>query len=296
MPESISPSDDYISFSSIKNIFLDILQFIFKVFNFLISSVRRELGLFLLCCVLGLVGGYIYYIQSPRYFKAEMIVQHNELNRKAFYEIIKSLNDLISTQSYSNFAGQLKIDKALGRQVLYVEALGMNNESLVSDTSTKIKVPFKIQVKMSDNTSAPVLQNALLSYLNNNSYLRLTKEGQRRIYADRLQFIEREQSRLDSLKDNYNTALASMRLPATFYNNALNPAELYEHSLNLADEKEKVLKWMNNESEAITLIDGFKVSANPQSFSLKLFLLVGLASGILLGLIVAFLSAVKKMV
>lgn len=294
MPENTQPSDDYISLGSIKKIFLDAAGFTFRLFEFFISSIQRNLLVFIACCLIGIGAGYIYYWQTPRYFQSEMIVRHNDLNRKAYYEIIRNLNDLLASQSYSNFSTELKLEKNDANKITSLEAIGINNDVLSADTSTKVGEPFKIIAKTSDNTSFYLLQKALLSYLNNNPYLKLTKEGQKRIYLEKLTFIERELQKLDSLKENYNVALASQRMPTTFYNNALNPAELYAHSFNLATERESILKWLNNEAEAVLLIDGFKSPANPKSASLALSLSVGLALGIVIGIITALLMALKN--
>ena len=296
MPENTLPTDDYISIRSFKNIFLEVFEFVFRAVRFIVLSLHRKLFLFLLCCFAGLTAGYIYYWQYPRYFKTEMIVQHNDLNRKTYYEIIKNLNDLLVSQSYSNFASQLRIKDDLVKGIGYVEAVSITNEPLLSDTSTKMNLPFKIQIKTKDNSSLPALQNALLVYLNSNPYLKLVREGQKKIYADKLKFIEQEQVRLDSLKMNYNIALTSMRMPTTFYNNALDPADLYVHSLDLANEKEDILKWLNDRSESILLIDGFKIPANPQAASLTLSLLIGLSLGFVTGVIVALLAALQNMI
>ena len=86
-------------------------QFVFKVFNFIISAIRRGLVLFIVCCILGVVGSYIYYWQTPRYYDIEMIVQSNGLSKRTYYEIIKSLNGLVTSQSYDNFSSQLKLYK-----------------------------------------------------------------------------------------------------------------------------------------------------------------------------------------
>ena len=85
-------------------------------------------------------------------------------------------------------------------------------------------------------------------------------------------------------------------MPATFYNNALDPAALYEHSLNLANEKEKILKWLNNESQPILLIDSLKTPATPQSKSLIDLLLIGLALGVCTGLFICFLLNVNDVI
>jgi len=293
MPETLQ-TDDYISLRSLKDMLFNFFGFIFKTFEFIVVAIRKFISVFIFCCLLGLVAGYLYYLESPRYFSTEMMVQSNNLTRKAYYEIVKNLNDLLSSQSYSNFASQLKIDESLGRQVLHIEVIGMNNEMLANDTLTKTNVPFKIGLKTSSNIKIDSLQNGLLYYLNNNAYVVLTKEGQKKIYLERLQFIDKEQRKLDSLKDNYNIALGAMKASSSFYNNALNPADVYVHSSDLADQREKILKWLNNESEGVLLIDGFKTQVNPQSLSWTVPLLVGLGVGVLLGMMFTSLLQIKK--
>lgn len=295
MPEALQ-SDDYISISKLKEIFLDTFRFVFRVFDFLILSIHRSLSIFIFSCFIGLLAGYLYYWQSPRYFSTEMIVQSNDLSRKAYHEIIGNLNNLVATQSYSGFASLLKIEEPVSRQVLHIEALSINNETLAKDTVTKIGLPFKIALKTSNNSQIPVLQKGILYYLNNNSYLRLTKDGQKRIYLERLQFIEKEQRKLDSLKENYNLTLSAMKATPSFYNNALNPADIYVHSYNLAKERENTLRWLNNESQAVLVIDGFKSPVTPQSTSWGIPLLIGLSAGVLLGILLSLLSGIKKAV
>ena len=293
MPET-NQTDDYISLESIKDMFYNFFGFIFKAIEFIITAIRKFLFVFIFSCLLGLAAGYLYYLQSPRYFSTEMVVQSNSLTRKAYYEIIKNLDDLISSQSYLNFASQLNVDESLGRQVLHMEVIGMNNETLANDTLTKTNVPFKIALKTSSNTKIDSLQHGLLNYLNNNAYVVSTKEVQKKIYLERLQFIDKEQRKLDSLKDNYNIALVSIKTASSFYNNALNPADVYVHSSDLADQREKILKWLNNESEAVLLIDGFKTKVNPQSLSWTVPLLIGLGVGVLLGMMLTSLLQIKK--
>ena len=223
-----------------------------------------------------------------------MIVQPTELTRKAYHEIIANLDDLLRSRSYTNFASELQLSPALVDKVISIETSGIDNQSLMSDTSTKIGQVFKIHLRTVGNTSLKELQTAILGYLNTNPYVKLIKNGQQKIYSDKLQFIEQEQKKLDTLKSTYNLTIASIKMPATFYNNALNPSELYQHSLNLANEKEKILKWLNNESEAVLLIDGLKGPANPQSGSLIMSLMIGLTVGIVVGLILSFLLGIRE--
>ena len=294
MPENLNKSDDYISIEGIKKIFFDFFRIFFRVFDFIILSIQRRLGLFILCCLLGLASGYLYYFQNPPYYKAEMIVQPNDLSKKAYYEILRNLDDLITSQSYTAFSSELKVDPELGQRVVSIEAFGLNSVTLEADTSTRIGQPFKIQMKTTNVSSIPVLQNALLNYLNNSPYLKLIKDGEKRIYTEKLQFINYEQKKIDSLISDYRVAVAAMKMPATFYNNSMDPAALYQHALKLDSVKEAAQRWLNNKSEAILLIDGFKSPANPQSTSLIISLLSGLTIGVIIGILLVILAHIKK--
>jgi|SRR5687768_7887535 len=294
MPENIHKSDDYISVGSIKNIVLDFFRFLFRAVDFILISIQRRLGLFLFCCFIGIVGGYLYYWQNPPYYKTEMIIQSNDLTRKAYHEIVNNLNYLITTQSYAALSSQLKIAPEVSKDVLSIEAVAINNATLQTDTSTKIGQPFKIQMKAANISSIPVLENAIIKYINNIPYLRLIKDGEKKIYAEKLQFISYEQKKLDSLISDYHIAVTELKMPTTFYNNAIDPASLYQHALKLDSVREKTQRWLNSEPEAILLIDGFKSPANPQSISLLVSLLTGLAIGVLLGILLVLLAFLKK--
>ena len=293
MPETLHKSDDYISVGSIKNIFLDFFRFLFRFLDFIIASIQRRLGLFLFCCLLGMASGYLYYWQNPSYYKTEMIVQSNDLTRKAYHEIVNNLNYLVTTRSYTALSSQLKIGPEVSKGVLSIEAVAINNATLQTDTSTKIGQPFKIQMKAANISFIPVLQNAIIEYLNNTPYIRLIKDGEKRIYAEKLQFISYEQKKLDSLISDYHMAVNAMKMPTTFFNNAVDPAALYEHALKLDSVKENTQRWLVNKSEAILLIDGFKSPASPQSISLILSLLAGLTVGVIAGIILVMLAHMK---
>ncbi|HWJ91378.1 MAG TPA: hypothetical protein VNR87_09720 [Flavisolibacter sp.] len=288
-----SGDNDNISLDTVKKAASDILRIFFKAVDFIVLSLRRRSLLFLLCCLIGLLGGSLYFFLKPKNFETEMIVQQSVLTRKTYDGIISNLNDLIESKSYADLSAELHCPTQLAKQIVSLEALSLANESLDKDTTTRLGIPFKIRARIKTSTIAPRLQQVLVNYLNSNPYVKQTREGQTRIFLQKLEFIDQEQKKLDSLKETYNRTLASMKLPTTFYNNALNPADLYEHSLNLATQKEGIQSWLNTESHGILLIDGFKSPDNPQSFSLTKALLVGLLSGMGLGFILALLLSIK---
>jgi hypothetical protein len=287
---------DFITLSSIKNAFLDFFRFVFRAFDLLFLSIRKRLGLFLLGCLLGVIAVLLYRYFQPKYYTTEMILYHNDLSRKDYYEIIENLNTLLFTNSYDNFARELRIDRNEAVKVNAIGVLSMNDESLRKDTSTKTGQRFKIQLKLKEPAVPRVYQQALLDYLDNNPYLKKIKDGQKRVYQDKLAYIEKEQQKLDSLKTLYNSGLAITKMPATFYNNELNPADIYVQSNNLENQREAIRNWFNNQAEPVMLVDGFKGPRPSNRVPLKILIIIGLAGGIILGMIMCFLAAVRNMV
>jgi hypothetical protein len=54
------------------------------------------------------------------------------------------------------------------------------------------------------------------------------------------------------------------------------------------------LKWINNESEAVFLIDGFKTPVKPQSVDWTVAVLIGLGIGVLIGMLLTLLLEIKR--
>jgi hypothetical protein len=155
-------------------------------------------------------------------------------------------------------------------------------------------VPFKIELKLNNNSNIKVLQEALLSYLNNNPYVKQLKDAQKKVFLQKLEYIDKEQKSLDSLKYLYNHTLASMKLPTSIYNNGLDMADIYEQSNNLADERSDIIKWLNTQSNALIIMDGLKTPQPLQRPPLIFYLMTGLLAGVILGIVTSILIAAKR--
>ncbi len=297
MDEKNINSEDYINTSGLKGITLEILNFFFSVCKILISPFIKSRPLLIVGVLGGLIAGFSYYKTKPSFYEVSMIVESTHLNYITLSEVIKQLDKLVHSESKENLARELKIDENQAKQIILIDSRSMTNESLASDTSQIFSLPFKIIADIKENKLSDTLQNGIITYLNNKPYLRKIIENEKKIYADKLLFIESELSKLDSLKTGYNRFLTSSKISATIYNNALDPSEIYIHSLNLMAQKESILKWLNNSSEAFAVIDGFKSSRVKKSISLRnallLFAAIGLGIGYLIGLFVELGRKIK---
>jgi hypothetical protein len=140
-----------------------------------------------------------------------MVVIHSELTKKTYAEILDQLDKLTTAGSRQKIAEELKLPVELAGNILSIDAKNINDLPLREDTSSKIKQPFKIIVELKSNKASDSLQNAIINYVNNSPYIKRLKEQQNKSYIERISFIERELSKLDSLKDEYTRFLASSK-------------------------------------------------------------------------------------
>jgi hypothetical protein len=297
MDEKNIQSEDYVNTSGLKGITVEILNFIFSVCITLISPFIKRKSLLLVGAIVGLIAGFSYYKTKPSFYEVSMIVESTHLNYITVSEVIKQLDKLAHSGTKENLSRELKIDEDQAKQIILIDSRSMANESLAADTSQAFSLPFKIIADIKENRIADTLQNGIITYLNSKPYLTKIIENEKKIYIDKLLFIQSELSKLDSLKTGYNRFLTTSKISATIYNNALNPSEIYIHSLNLINQKEIILKWLNNSSEAFSVIDGFKSSRVKKSISFRNALLIfgaiGLGIGYLIGLLLELRRKIK---
>jgi hypothetical protein len=214
-----------------------------------------------------------------------MIAESSAAYRKTLSEMIQSLNALIGSRSQGKLASELDISEQQARQISFIEMTGLSNESLENDTSTKYNQPFKIIARIHNPVFTDTLQHAIEKYINNKPTLKKVQDDQVRFYNEKLAYTDKELAKLDTLKTEYNRFLASSKITSTFYSNDVDPSTFYKQSNDLINEKGTIVYWLSKNSKPVQVIDEFKSSALPQSYSL----IKSLSFGALIGLGICFL-------
>jgi hypothetical protein len=298
MNEENIKSDDYISIPGFKKIILLILHSFFTVFHQIVDVIKNSKLLLAAGLVTGLVVGYSYYTTRPVFYEVTMIAESTQLPKRTVGEVVNQLDQLIKTGSHSKLASELNLSDKEARQLSSIEASTFDNESMQSDTSSKMHQPFKIVATIRQNDLADKIQLGVANYLNNKPSIKRLKEDKIRITNIKLALIDRDIAKLDTLKTEYNKFLASGKISTTFYSNAFDPGNIYEQSIAILDEKEKLMTWLSTDSLPILVIDEFKPISAPQSASLFKSLLWGtvIAVGIcfLLGLFIELDRKIRK--
>lgn len=298
MNEEKTNPEDYIAMPSLKRLIVEILQFFFSILNQFSAVLKNRKILLFAGLVLGLLVGSYYYYNKSRQFEVLMIAESSNLHVGTVAEMVKNLNSLIVTKSFQSLSRDLQMTENETMQIGLIAALGMDNDLLEKDTSSRFHQPFKIVANISNGELTGKLQNALVNYFNNKLNIKKMSDDQVKIYKERLAFIDKELAKIDSLKVQYTHFLASSKVSATFYNNVFNPADIYRQSSALMNDKEEALSWLSTSSEPLIVIDEFKSMANPKSASLFRTLFIGAAIGFstsfLFGLLIELNEKTKK--
>jgi hypothetical protein len=294
MTEKQYNSEDQVALPGIRTFIREVLAVFFNFLSFIEEVVRKKKWFVIAGLILGMIFGFLYFKTKREHFKASMVVSFNKLTKKTYAEMLSQLDILSYTGSSSKLATELNLSEQAAASIIYVESKNINNEALESDTSTKIHQPFKIIVGILDKTYSDTIQKALIGFLNSRPLVKELGEIERKFYADKLIYIDRQLAKIDTLITEYNQFLATSKISSTVYNNAIDPATIFEQSNLLIAEKERTIKYISIESDAVVLIDGFKTTMLPQQSSLAVYLLVMGPIGLLLGLLIGLLIETKK--
>lgn len=280
-------SSDEISLQSFKD---SVYRFLLLIVSFIkgcIEFIKKHLKTFLIYMIIFGAAGAGFSFLNKKTYKLRMTVVPTEFSRRIYSEQFVKLNKLIKTNSIQQLNKELKGNDGISRKLSAITCFDIYNEPLESDTSTKEREPFVIEVSVIDNSIADSLQIMLLNYINNNPYLSERKKVQYKIFEDKLHFVESEQRKLDSLKAEYNLFMNSSGNKAMFYNNAFNPSDLYAKSNEYQYQKDQINSWFGFEQKPLRIIDGFKPARKADSLSTTVIILLSLLSGAFIGFIVS---------
>ena len=230
MIEQNRPDSDDITLSSIKKGLVGLLLVIYAILGSFYLFIFKHALVIIICTVLVGGIGYLVAMRTRPVYSLEMIVKPSDLTKRTYAEAIDQLNELASSKSYKGLSNELKISEGNVRNIKRLNATNIDGEVLSKDTSSRTDLPFIVKAEVYNNSIADSLQQMLLNYFNTNDYLRERKVMQKKVFEEKLIFIEGELKKLDSLKEQYNRFLNTSGKSAMFYNNAFNPVDIYQRS------------------------------------------------------------------
>jgi hypothetical protein len=271
-------------------------------FLYFLASLRRlfldHKVFFASIIISGLVLGFIYSeVLKKAHFKSSMVLGCDYLNEESMENTIDKLNLLASEKGREGLTSVLNIDTETAANILEFEFKSLVNEKDVLETELlrerlnnvvtdkkeliekvvdRLEIDnrnaYEISVLVYDPNIVKSLETALVNYFKNNTYIKRRIESQEASLKDRKRKIEKESTKLDSLKQAlyYKNQAAKKSPPGS--NNVIvsdeaSAVELFELDMDLNQELVEINEKLYLRPD-FELIEGFTTFKEPESASL----------------------------
>lgn len=293
MSEKNIQSEDYISFSSLKQFFIRLLRLFFSGLEMIGDICRKSWLLLLTGIVIGGLAGWLYHTVTGRKYKVSMLVAYHALDKKTYMTIVDQLGLLVRTGSGDRLAAQLGISPLLAGNLTYLGTENLLGVPLDKDTTTS-NHSFRIVATFGSSYGVDSMGAAVIGYINGLPYVKQEIELRNNIAQDQLAYIQTEMARIDSLKKDYSRSLVAVKPGPGFYNNVFDPASIYKQSYTLDSLKTEVDKFLIHRDRALSIVVPFTAARTPQSMSQTMSIAAWMVIGFLVGFIFAALHEIKK--
>jgi hypothetical protein len=293
--ENKTHPEDYIAIPSFKTFLFKAFRSYFQYTSFISLAIRKNRVLLIAGTLVGALVGVTLHLTMPKNFKVSMVVEYTALDKRAYTNVLEQMGSLVSTKSYQSLAEDLKTSELAAENINSIEGRNLEDVPLYKDTSAYPY--FKIVLGLKSPFAADSLQDALLNYFNDLPFLKKLKEDQTQVYKDQLAYIQSENGKMDTLKQEYVHSLASMKITAGgLYSNAFDPANIYKQSYQLDTMKASINTWLSSQTQPLKLVTGFRTTKTPQSISRVISTAACIVGGFVLALIFALMIEIKKKV
>jgi hypothetical protein len=289
--------DDEMNLNVLRYLTISFLRGFFRFLSFCSFVISRRTFLVLAGLFMGLFLALAYYFfAQTKYYQATFMVASTRLTNRGYAGIINQLNVLAKSGSTDRLANDLHLSPANAGNILFFEARNLMDEELDKDTSTRLTGTFMILFGIRNVLAADTVEHALVDYINGLPYLKALCAVEQINNEEKIKYIGADLGRLDSLKLIYNKFLASSKISATVYNDAIDPSKLFSQSALLLTDLQEARRKLYAESTAIQLIDPIKIANTTRSKSLpELLVILGLGGAFMAFLVGLMLETRNKL-
>ncbi|HEY5746426.1 MAG TPA: Wzz/FepE/Etk N-terminal domain-containing protein [Chryseolinea sp.] len=265
---------------------IDLLALLLQV----VRAIRSNFWLIVLFFVLGTALGFGYYYSSRKVYENKMIVSSKIMTESYSKKLVDNLNQYIREGNKTALASQLGITEQTARELGYLKIESpYSNEGEVSKEIDRSY--FVITVEVFSQDILPDLQKGLISYFENNEYVKIRVNQNREFLKTVIAKIDQEIKDLEGLKAKIYSG--------DFFQNSKNgvmfdPTVVNTKILDLTREK---IKYQNDLElvNSVQLLEGFTRFDKPVKPLLSLSLVAGSSMGILLVIVFLVFKSIRKL-
>jgi LPS O-antigen subunit length determinant protein (WzzB/FepE family) len=251
---------------------IDLLELFLKGILTLKASFLAVLVLFLV----GIASGLVYFYSSTKFYQNRMIVSSTILTQSYARVMFENANKLIGEGNVASLASQFKVSQAAVEKISSISVEGL---SKTPGEEFKESERFVIIVETSGEQALPELQKGLINYLEDNDFVKVRVEQNRRTLQQMLSAVTQEINDLQELKSRisdglfFQVARGNVMFDPTTVNSKI--LELSERKLNYGNALE-----LSNSVQIVEGFSEFKKESRPRLTS-------SLVGGALLGFLLA---------
>lgn len=266
---------------------IDLLELLARIVISIKSNFKLILGAFLVGSLLGLA----YYQFVPKSYESRMLISSEILTESYSKTIAEDLNKLIKERNIKSLSAKLNLTPT---EALALDKLEVKNAIEKADgRKEEEKTYLTITCQASDNSIWPSLQNGLISFLENNDYVKIRVEQKKKYFTQVIEKIDKELVDLNDLKSR----IANGQVTQSSKDNLIlfDPTTVNTKILDLNKEKinlQNQLEIVNS----IQVVEGFTVFEKPISPKLSISLSAGASFGLFFVALIIGFKSLRKIV
>jgi uncharacterized protein involved in exopolysaccharide biosynthesis len=263
---------------------IDLLRLLLKAVKILENNILLIASFF----VVGSLVGFLWYSMAKKVFESKLLISSNILTESYSKELIGKLDALVRDGNLGTLAKRLNLTESEAKSIQKFE---IANADLRSDLLKESeKVYLAITVRVSDQQVLIKLQEKIVSYLENNEYVKVRVEQKKHALSMVLKTINEEISGLEDFKIRIYKGdfLASAKGNIMF-----DPTTVNTKIVELT-EKKALVETDLALIKSVQVIDGFTVYNRPISPKLSVSLASGSSVGLLFVVLFIAFKALRK--
>ena len=167
-----------------------------------IIDFKKNFAIFLLAIIIPIATLSFLSLRKSNTYTASFTVVYEDLVRKIYGDRLEKLNTLLQSNN-ERAAELLNLDIKIVETIEEVKGTNILGEDLSKDMNID-RIPFIINITVTDTSKITEIQNGILSFLeNSNSYLMEKRNLKISEIKDEIAFISTQLEMMDTLKRKY---------------------------------------------------------------------------------------------
>jgi len=255
-----------------------------------LQGLKNNYKSFLKAITGGIVLGYLIFLFAPKRFESKMLISSDILTESYSKTIIEDLEQLIDEKNYIQLTNRLNLTED---QAAALRKIEINAVLEKADVEENQKTYLTITCRSKDNTIWPALQKGLVSFFEENDFVKIRVDHRKKYNT---QIIEKIDKELNDLNDLKLRIMEGKITQATKDNLVLfDPTTINSKILDLNKEKihlQNGLEVINS----IQVVESFTPFEKPVAPKFSISIISGAALGFIVVIMTLFLNALNGMI